>query len=128
MAKGYYVYSGITQYEEPVASFSTLANAERLSRVIASQKEPVEIEGELPDDIDKFIPQLEAGLIPYDVFLLLDGTIFEVDNGFEDSGVLLFDPEYYPEQNAFTGTFWAHDKDEAIDIARAQLMAIQAKL
>jgi hypothetical protein len=81
MSKGYYVYSGIEHLKDPIASFTTLDDANRLSGLISSHTDPTEISGVVPADIDKFIPQLNAGLIPFDVELLLDGTIFEINNG-----------------------------------------------
>lgn len=127
MAKGYYVYSGVDHYYDPVASFTTLENANKLSELLSSHTEPIEIEGDFPEDINKYLLHLEAGLIPSDVALNDDGTVFEIDNGFE--GVLLSDPTYYPDNGgAFSGTFWANSIDEAIEIARRQLFELKAKL
>jgi hypothetical protein len=127
MANGYNVYSGITQHEEPVASFSTLESAQEMSQRIGSHKAPTEISGDAPDDIDKYLPQLEAGLSAWDIALMGDGAVFEIDNGMELGVVSLTDPIYSPDHDTFTGTFWAYEMEDAIDEARAQLLAIQAK-
>jgi hypothetical protein len=92
MSKGYFVYSGVEHFDEPVASFTSLENAQELSKKIGSHSEPTEITGDIPSDIDKYIPQIEAGLTAWDISLLGDGTIFEIDNGKEIGSVLLSDP------------------------------------
>ncbi|MCE7039206.1 hypothetical protein [Dyadobacter sp. CY312] len=125
MSKGYFVYSGVEHFDEPVASFSTLENAIELSKRIGSHSDPTEINGEIPIDIDKYLPQLEAGLSAWDIALLGDGTIFEIDNGLEIGSVLLSDPVYSPQHDTFTGTFWAFELEDAIENARNQLNLIK---
>jgi hypothetical protein len=127
-SKGYFVYSGVEHFDEPVASFTTLENAIELSSRIGSHSDPTEITGEIPNDIDKYLPQLEAGLSAWDIALLGDGTIFEIDNGLKIGSVLLSDPVYSPDQDTFVGTFWAFELDDAIEDARKQLIQIKGKL
>jgi len=126
--KGYFVYSGVEHFDEPVASFTSLENAIEMSGRIGSHTDPTEITGDIPDDIDKYLPQLESGLAAWDIALLGDGTIFEIDNGMEIGSVLLSDPVYSPDQDTFVGTFWAYELDFAIEEARERLIQIKANL
>ena len=128
MSKGYFVYSGVEHFDEPVASFYELDNAIEFSGRIGSHTEPTEITGDIPEDIDKYLPQLESGLSAWDIALLGDGTIFEIDNGLEIGSVLLSDPIYSPDQDTFVGTFWAYELDFAIEEARERLIQIKANL
>jgi hypothetical protein len=119
MEKGYHVYATDSRYDQPVASFTSADNAEKFSEFLSSHKEPTPIYDQVPEDIDKYIPHMESGLIPFDVFLTGDGEVFEIDPG---GGGLLIDPaEYYPTERAFSGTFWASDRDQAIELARTEL-------
>lgn len=126
--KGYFVYSGVEHFDEPVASFTTLENAIEFSGRIGSHSEPTEIVGEVPADIDRYLPELEAGLNAWDIALLGDGTIFEIDNGLEIGSVALLKPIYYPKEDVFTGTFWAFELEDAVEAARAELISIKSKL
>ena len=122
----YCVYSGNEHFTDPVASFSNEEHALLLSDLLGSLKAPVEISRENATDIDKYLQPLIDGKAPYFIALYGDGTLFEIDHGFE--GTELSDSIYFPEQDgAFSGTFWGSSSDEAIELARKQLTQIQSE-
>ena len=122
----YYVYSGNEHFTDPVASFSTEEHALLLSQLLGSLRPPVEIYVENSTEIDKYLHPLIAGKTPYFIALYGDGTLFEIDHGFELTE--LSDPVYFPEQEgAFSGTFWASSSHEAIELAQQHLTQIQSE-
>jgi len=126
MQKGYYVYSGFEDVTEPVACFTLLEHAQKLSVLIGSNKPPSEFFGENTTRIDEYLFEMLRGELPWYISLLGDGTVFEINNGLLDGRITLSETVYFSEgDGAFSGTFWAKTLEEAVIQAKMYLSTLK---